>query len=124
MRGFCTGPVELVWLPPDTQYAKDLVESLNRGDVDGASIIFTLPAERSRVVWIEEGEVEIREIHACKLYEAGPVSIPAYDATTAGVRSADRERIEAEAREALARRGALSEVQVRLARLKAGGFVD
>jgi HK97 family phage prohead protease len=59
--------------PPDTQYAKDLLQSIERGDVSGASIIFDLPGDRSRVVWIEEGETEIREIQACKLYEVGPV---------------------------------------------------
>ncbi len=68
--------------PPDTQAARDLVVSLERGDVDGSSFMF-VPEE---VVWRETDELEVREIVSVQLWEVGPVVFPAYEGTTSGVR--------------------------------------
>jgi len=70
---------------PDTQAARDLAESVRRGDIDGASFMFQVMdggESRSQV-----GEVYVRELHSVKVFEIGPVTFPAYDKTTAGVRS-------------------------------------
>lgn len=81
--------------PPDTQAARDVIASLDRGDVDGSSFMFVVTDERFRE---EEGQ-DIREIHGVDLWEVGPVAFPAYEGTTSGVRSDDvaevRSRVEA-----------------------------
>lgn len=65
---------------PDHLRAKSKLE---RGDMDGSSFAF-LP---TRSVWIEDGDIEIREIEDCDLFDVGPVTWPAYEGTTAGMRS-------------------------------------
>lgn len=74
--------------PPDTQCGRDLVVSLGRGDVTGSSFTF-VPV---RTTWEEvqrEGEprLTIRWIEEVQLFDVGPVTFPAYEATAAGVRS-------------------------------------
>ena len=72
---------------PDRQDAKDLVVSLERGDVTGSSFSFWVGAS-GKVVWIEEGEKTIRELHAFEeVPDIGPVTFPAYTGTTAGLRA-------------------------------------
>jgi HK97 family phage prohead protease len=79
--------------PPDTQLGHDLAASLNRGDITGSSFSFSVTDQ----AWITtESGVDVREIRGVKLYDVGPVTFPAYEATTAGVRR------EAELEEALA----------------------
>lgn len=76
--------------PPDTQTARDIMESLKRGDVSGSSFSFSINEQ----VWRDikdavTGEVTtVRELTAVSLFDVGPVSFPAYEGTTAGVRSA------------------------------------
>lgn len=73
--------------PPDTQLARDLVTSIERGDITGSSFAFTM--RNGRTVWVEEGDVEIRQIEEIgELFDVGPVTFPAYEATTTGVRDA------------------------------------
>lgn len=76
--------------PPDTQLVRDAVlEPIRRGDVSGSSFMFW----PKRITWIEEDRdgrmVEIRQIDEVQLLEVGPVTFPAYPATTTGVRAAD-----------------------------------
>ncbi len=102
--------------PPDTQAGRDTVVLLERGDLDGSSFGFRIyGGKRGRTAWIEEArdgrQISIREIHEVELVDVGPVTFPAYLATSAGVRSdetaaearADYERWRAE------RTGAASE---------------
>lgn len=70
--------------PPDTQYARDLLESLRRGDVSGSSFMFRPKSTTYRTV---DG-VYIIQRDAVDLYDVGPVAFPAYAATESGVRSA------------------------------------
>ena len=71
--------------PGDTSVARDVLEHLRRGDVSGSSFAFSISDEE----WRKEDGVEIREITGFKaLYDTGPVTYPAYETTTAGVRSA------------------------------------
>lgn len=74
--------------PPETQLGKDLPVSIERGDLSGSSFSFIV----GKTVWIVENEGTdqertIREIHEIsELFDVGPVTYPAYEATTAGVR--------------------------------------
>lgn len=70
--------------PPDAQYARDVMESIRRGDITGSSFLF-------KPVTNTYCEVEgnyIIERNEVKLYEVGPQPFPAYESTEAGVRSA------------------------------------
>lgn len=76
---------------PDTQAGRDCVVSVQRGDLTGSSFSFTPTA----VTWREEQDLLIREIGDVELYDVGPVTFPAYTATTAGMRSAAGDTVEA-----------------------------
>lgn len=80
-------------VPSETTTYKNVRESLARGDVDGSSFAFTV--QREEWVLDEERGLEIREIKEVKLYDVGPVTYPAYESTSSGVRALDL----AEARE-------------------------
>ena len=70
--------------PPDTQWARDLTESIRRGDVTQMSFGFVVEKE----TWSVEGKEDIRTLEKVKLYDVSPVTIPAYIDTDVGVRSA------------------------------------
>ena len=75
---------------PETTAAKDLAISLARGDVTGSSIAFNVRGQAGqRVLQDADGKTFIRELHNVSLRDVGPVTFPAYDATSAGVRSLD-----------------------------------
>ena len=76
-------------LPPDTQFGRDLLTSIERGDIIGSSFSFSIDEENWREVRDQSTGVTTvyREIRAVKLYDVGPVTFPAYEASTAGVRS-------------------------------------
>jgi HK97 family phage prohead protease len=68
----------------DTSYNRDLVASLRSGALDGMSFRFSV----SREEWDETGDTPKRTIReVARLFELGPVTFPAYEATTAGVRA-------------------------------------
>lgn len=62
-----------------------VASKLERGDLTGSSFAF-IPTE---VRWIdaEDDEPEVREIVRVNLFDAGPVTFPAYTGTSAGLRS-------------------------------------
>lgn len=72
---------------PDTQAARDLVISLERGDIDQGSFGFRVNPKGDR--WEEDPETGtvIRTLLDVKLYDAGPVTFPAYPQTSVGLRS-------------------------------------
>jgi uncharacterized protein len=72
--------------PPDTQTARDLMCSLQRGDVDGASFAFTVaPGGES---FRSENGCYIREIRAMgSLEDVSVVTYPVYPASEAALRS-------------------------------------
>lgn len=77
--------------PPDTQTARDLVESIRRGDISQSSFAFAM---RNGGVeeWQElpDGKA-IRTIKkVARLYDISPVTYPAYPDTESGVRSAEQ----------------------------------
>ena len=73
----------------DSQVANETVRSIQRGDLSGSSFAFTLKP-RGDVNWREEGGVSIREITNLTGHDVGPVTYPAYLATSADVRSSVR----------------------------------
>ena len=68
--------------PPTTR--ADVVESIQRRDVKGASFSFTVDKGGERFTNDENGRA-VREITAGTMYELGPVVNPAYPATSASV---------------------------------------
>ena len=62
---------------PNTSVARDLVESLNRGDINQCSFSFIATEEN----WDYSVEPALRTVHEAKLYEISVVSIPAYEDT-------------------------------------------
>ncbi len=72
---------------PPTSYGKDLIVNLERGNVKGSSFAFSV-SEKGAKTWEDEGTI-YREISKLHLYEIGPVTSPAYLATSANLRSAE-----------------------------------
>ena len=69
--------------PPETSYARDLVASIERGDISGMSIGFRTIADE----WnMEDGE-PVRTLKAVRLYDVSPVTFPAYPATDMALRA-------------------------------------
>lgn len=88
--------------PPDTQYARDLLEVMKRGDVNQMSFAFTVGREDQQ--WTRDGTGPwIRTIKKIsRLYDVSVVTYPAYPQTSAAVRALeDVQRHENEAYEAL-----------------------
>ena len=76
--------------PPDTQAARDLIKSIQRGDVTQSSFAFRVDDDR----WEEDDDGRlIRTIIAVKrLYDISPVTYPAYPDTTVASRAMDHFR--------------------------------
>lgn len=71
---------------------KRVVRKIERGDLAGSSFAFTA----TRVEWTAEKNTEVRTILDVDLYDVGPVTYPAYEGTSTGLRSSDKTSIEAE----------------------------
>ncbi len=86
--------------PPDTQTVRDLVIGpIRRGDVDGSSFMFRVEPGDAR--WEEEernGEsLWVRNIEQfSRVLEVGPVTLPAYQSATAGLRSEEIRSVQEE----------------------------
>jgi HK97 family phage prohead protease len=71
---------------PDTQAGRDLSVLMKRGDVSSMSFGFSVPPKGD--TWSQDGNT--RELHQIRLHEVSIVTgFPAYEATTASVRSLD-----------------------------------
>ena len=104
---------------PNTQLARDLAESVDRGDISGSSFAFSVTPEGQKIERDKDGTT-YRNILETRLYDVSVVTYPAYEAATSGLRSS--ENVE-EAKAALDswesnRNAALNEVKVRLAQIK------
>jgi HK97 family phage prohead protease len=71
--------------PPDASWARDLVASIERGDISQSSFAFRATREE----WDETGPLPIRTILEVQLFDVSPVTYPAYDDTEVGVRAKD-----------------------------------
>jgi uncharacterized protein len=99
--------------PGETSQARDTIELIQRREVKGASIWFG----RADELWTEEDDQTVVTLMSIPLIEVGPVSRPAFDATTAEVRKRDlddyRKRM-AEKAEHMRRRMATESARCRL----------
>lgn len=70
---------------PDRTYARDLADSIAKGDVSQSSFAF----RAKETVWVErKDEKELRQIKSVeKLYDVSPVTYPAYADTSVAKRS-------------------------------------
>lgn len=81
-------------VPPDTQWARDLVTSIRRGDVNGSSFGFDVIKDR----WEQDQDGNARRhLMEVRLYDLGPVTFPAYPQTS--VEARDKARVLQEAGE-------------------------
>jgi HK97 family phage prohead protease len=76
--------------PPDTQQARDVVENIRNGNVDQMSFAF-IPKETQWTFSEKRGEMDHCEILDLDLYDISPVTYPAYQETSVGLRSALQE---------------------------------
>ena len=70
--------------PPDTQFARDLMTSMKRGDVSQMSFGFSVRSHQ--IDRDTEGNIT-RTLKDVKLYDVSPVTYPAYTQTDVAVRS-------------------------------------
>ena len=71
--------------PPDTQVARDLMVSMQRGDVSQSS--FGMVCRDASWSYDEASGMEVRTVKQADLWDCSPVCFPAYPAATSGVRS-------------------------------------
>lgn len=76
---------------PDTTAARDISESIRRGDVSGSSFGFRVPKGGDN--W-PKGE-GVREVLDLDLLDVSPVTYPAYPATQVSLRAMERAKAEA-----------------------------
>jgi HK97 family phage prohead protease len=72
---------------PDTQAARDLAVSMERGDITQSSFAFRIAPNGDTWDENEDGMIIRTITNFGRLYDVSPVSIPAYPDATAGVRS-------------------------------------
>jgi HK97 family phage prohead protease len=73
-------------VPPDTTWARDLMVSVERGDISQSSFGFIVEADE----WTPpatRGELPLRTITRVSLFDVSPVTFPAYPETTVSARS-------------------------------------
>jgi HK97 family phage prohead protease len=70
-------------IPPTTQWAKDLMISISRGDITQMSFGFTVELDK----WKFENGIDVRELLKVKLFDVSPVTFPAYSETECAIRS-------------------------------------
>ena len=75
-------------MPPDTQFARDLITLIGRGDISQMSFAFLTIKEE----WNSEKnkEPDKRDLIELKLFDVSPVTYPAYPTTDVAVRSFQR----------------------------------
>jgi HK97 family phage prohead protease len=71
--------------PPDTQVARDLMKTIERGDVDAMSFGFRTHGDK----WGKKDGETIRELTDVELFDVSAVTFPAYPDTQVALRSLD-----------------------------------
>jgi len=75
--------------PADTTCARDVLENLRAGNLSGSSFSFIPRDTTFRELRVDGGDrTYIREVNDVDLIDVGPVTYPAYESTTAGLRAA------------------------------------
>lgn len=72
--------------PADTQAGRDIMTSLERGDIDGMSFGFRTITDK----WETVNDEEIRTLMEVKLFDVSVVTYPAYPDTSVAVRSLEQ----------------------------------
>ncbi len=75
-------------IPPDAQWARDLMVSIDRGDIDQMSFGFQKISDR----WEGDYPNEVRTLMEVRLFDVSPVTFPAYPDTEVGLRSLEEYR--------------------------------
>jgi HK97 family phage prohead protease len=71
--------------PPDSQWANDMMASIDRGDIDQMSFGFRVAKEGD--IWDEIDGESVRTLRNVDLFDVSVVAFPAYPDTTVGLRS-------------------------------------
>jgi len=72
--------------PPDTSYARDLIESISRGDISENSFGFIVEADE----WAHtKGKDSLRTLTQVQLFDISPVTYPAYKDTDVSIKVRD-----------------------------------
>lgn len=77
-------------IPPDTQWARDLMVSIQRADVSEMSFGFWAVKDKWQYAVIAEPDgrtMDLRQVFEARLFDISPVTFPAYPQTEVGVRS-------------------------------------
>lgn len=82
-------------IPPDTQLARDLMTSIERGDVSQMSFAFSVRPNGQNWGEDEEGNY-VRTLTNVRLFDVSPVTYPAYTQTDVAVRSMEAWKKESE----------------------------
>lgn len=70
--------------PPASPVGQTAVEAIRRGDMSGSSFQFKVTQEMISEIG---ADTYLREIHEVSLFDVAPVTFPAYEGTSVGVRS-------------------------------------
>lgn len=104
-------------VPPDTQAARDLMVSIDRGDISQGSFGFRVLKQE----WDETGELTKRTLIEVELFDVSPVTFPAYQDTDVAVRELEAYRKARPAAVGLNTTRAASIVRGKLQRLRERG---
>lgn len=74
---------------PDTSYGRDLMVSVERGDVTQSSFMFDVTGEDYEPATPSSGSLPLRKIRSVRLYDVAPVTFPAYSGTSVSARAMD-----------------------------------
>jgi len=80
--------LKMTVVPPDTQWARDLLTSIERGDVDQMSFGFRTIIDE----WEQKGKENIRTLKEVELVDVSPVTYPAYTDTSIALRSLEEHK--------------------------------
>ena len=75
-------------VPPDTQAARDLMVSIERGDISQGSFGFSVRKQE----WDDTGDTVHRTLLDVRLFDVSPVTFPAYEETDVAVRALEEYR--------------------------------
>lgn len=94
--------------PPNTSFARDIIESISRGDVREMSFAFRVLEDE----WSEDDEgFPLRELVDIRISEISPVTFPAYEATSVQVAKRSLEQFQASRRQRYEWRAKWNEIQ-------------
>jgi HK97 family phage prohead protease len=72
--------------PPDSGWARDMMMSIDRGDVDQMSFGFRTIEDDWEILTVDGEDIVIRMLLAAELFEVSPVTFPAYPDTSVSLR--------------------------------------